>query len=45
MRLAGHVARIYISLENLKRLLGRPKSRWDNDNKLYVGEKGWAGVC
>jgi hypothetical protein len=27
-----------------KRTLGRPRRRWENDNKMYLNEMGWLGM-
>jgi hypothetical protein len=53
MRWAGHVARIgekrnaYRLLEGKpegKRPLGRPRRRWVDNIRMYVGEVGWGDV-
>jgi hypothetical protein len=53
LRLAGPVARrgetrnadrILVGQPEGKRPLGRPRRRWVDDIKMYLGEIGWDGV-
>jgi hypothetical protein len=53
MRWAGHVARmvpkrnvyrILVGKPAEKRLLERPRHRWDDNIKMYLREIGWGGM-
>jgi hypothetical protein len=53
MRWAGHVARIgekrnayriLMGKQEGKRLLGRPRRRWEDNTKIYLREIGWGGM-
>jgi hypothetical protein len=53
MRWAGHVARmgeeknayrLLVGKSEEKRPLGRPRHKWVDNNKIYLGEIGWGGV-
>jgi hypothetical protein len=53
MRSAGHVARIgekrdayrlLVGKPEKKRPLGRPRRRWEDNIRMYLGEVGWGDV-
>jgi hypothetical protein len=53
MRWAGHVARMgekrnayrnLVEKKEGKRPLGRPRSRWEDNSKMYLREIGWGGM-
>jgi hypothetical protein len=51
MRWVGHVAhkgkrgqRVLVGKPEVERLLGRPRSRWENNIKMDLREIGWGGM-